>query len=154
MSFITKPSNRWVIVTSDGKYLIYTIAFLRVTALQRLNQELHRGELSEAEMHSIGIGNNPHYRLEKCCVSLGWKTERECKIDNKAHPELRAGEVFFGNVAGDEEWEKIEFGSKRKGEQAYDCEGAPLPDGITPVFISKEEGIGQLLEESGLQHLL
>ncbi len=76
---------------------------------------------------------------------------------NKAHPELREGEVFLTNASDDcmrmgfrslrdryEEvdyrsgWDAIGWKTKRRGIAAYDVFNNPI-DGMFPVFVQREE---------------
>lgn len=56
------------------------------------------------------------------------------------HPELQDGEVFLTNTYIDD-FDRIQWKTKRMGEQAYDKNGKPVPgySGIYPVFVQKSE---------------
>lgn len=62
------------------------------------------------------------------------------KSYNDTHPELRPGEVFLTNVQ-EHEWQTIRLMSKRRGSQAYDRTGTPLPadQEAFPVFVLEKE---------------
>jgi hypothetical protein len=65
------------------------------------------------------------------------------RMNNQSHPELRPGEIFFGNYPSQSQIDKIEgelkyFSSKRFGDKSYDEKGG-LMNGFKPAFVLKEE---------------
>lgn len=57
---------------------------------------------------------------------------------NDQHPELRPGEVFLTNCAGEKIFQDIGWKSKRQGKVAYGADGQPI-EGYFPVFVQKDE---------------
>ena len=65
------------------------------------------------------------------------------KLRNQNHPERLEGEVFLGNVSGEDFWE-YQLETKRMGVQAFDIHGNCLSPDHYPVFAKRKE-----LEEKG-----
>jgi len=66
------------------------------------------------------------------------------RVDNKNHPELQEGEVFYCNTYDRASFERIVFTTKRMGEVAYSEGGrriTPVPGGSSPfpVFVQQSE---------------
>lgn len=61
-------------------------------------------------------------------------------LPNQTHPECRTGEVFLTNCPNIEpdDFETIDYQTKRAGETAYDSTGQILT-GHFPVFVWKTE---------------
>jgi len=71
---------------------------------------------------------------------------------NKAHPELRKGEILLINSSNEptmeitshatldsrSDWNLIRWKTKRRGVVAYDINGRPVK-GLFPVFVQKKE---------------
>ncbi len=68
------------------------------------------------------------------------------------HPEIKKGEIFFGNIVHNNrllmrrpnscdcgsDWDKIGYKTKRRGNIAYDVNGNSV-QGLSPVFIKRSE---------------
>jgi len=60
------------------------------------------------------------------------------------HPEQREGEVFYCNVHDREQFDKMDFETKRMGETAYSLSGKKIDQivkggGPFPVFVQESE---------------
>jgi hypothetical protein len=54
------------------------------------------------------------------------------------HPEAKPGETFLTNCSCEEDYDEIEWLSKRRGASAYDITGRLIP-GYVPVFVHTSE---------------
>lgn len=70
------------------------------------------------------------------------------------HPEILDGEVFFRNM-NSQEFDALQWTSKRKGQNAYDGEGRQLtaPDWF-PVFLAQAELVDRQTNLSDLRRQL
>lgn len=76
---------------------------------------------------------------------------------NEVHPEMAEGEVFLTNVGqdrefgwpGEDDYSHIGWGSKRKGQTAYDIDGNPIKF-MNPVFVKRDELLAKGIDPDNL----
>lgn len=58
---------------------------------------------------------------------------------NQTHPELKEGEIFFGNSSLDETRCHPDLKTLRAGAQAYERDGKPIKGALLPWFVNEDE---------------